>query len=142
MSMAREQWTSTREGRHLTGRRKKDTVPELMLRQALHAEGGRFRLHRRLAPSCNPDIVLPGRRVAVFVDGCWWHSCPEHGRKTPFTGPNAYLWAAKLARTRERDQDATRTGQDLGWTVLRVWECEVMADPRSAARRILAVKNS
>lgn len=137
--MVRGQWKSTPEGRHLSGRRNQDTVPEMLLRRALHAEGARFRLHRRLAPGCNPDIVLPGRRMAVFVDGCWWHSCPEHGRKTPFTGPNADLWDAKLARTRQRDQDATRIAEQLGWIVFRIWECEVVADSRSAARRVLGV---
>lgn len=136
--MPREQWTSTSEGAHLRGRRKTDTEPELLLRRALHARGGRFRLHRRLALRCTPDLVLPGRRVAVFVDGCWWHSCPEHGRKTPFTGPNAGLWEAKMRRVRERDQEATATAEQLGWTVIRLWECEVRVDPVASAGRVLA----
>lgn len=132
-----ESWVSTREGRHLAGRRKIDTSPELLLRRALHAAGARFRLHRQLARRCTPDIVLPGRRVAVFVDGCWWHSCPAHGRKKPFTGPNAALWEAKMARNRERDADATVIAERLGWTVVRVWECKIMADPHAAARQVL-----
>jgi len=73
----------------------------------------------------------------VFVDGCWWHSCPVHGRKTPFTGPNAELWEAKMARVRQRDAEATATAQRLGWTVLRLWECEIMSDPQEAALRVL-----
>jgi DNA mismatch endonuclease (patch repair protein) len=81
--------------------------------------------------------VLPGSRVAVFVDGCWWHSCPVHGRKAPFTGPNAMLWEAKMIRNRERDAYATKTAKSLGWCVVRVWECEVEADPQAAARRVL-----
>jgi len=108
-----------------------------MLRRAIHAQGGRFRLHRRLALRCTPDLVLPGRRLAVFVDGCWWHSCPEHGRKTPFTGPNADLWEAKMQRNRERDVHATATATELGWAVLRLWECEITTDPAAAARRVL-----
>ena len=80
---------TTRAGAHLAGRRKVNTTPEVLLRQAVHAAGGRFRLHRRIAKGCTPDFVLPSRRVAVFVDGCFWHGCPEHGRKTPWTGPNA-----------------------------------------------------
>jgi DNA mismatch endonuclease, patch repair protein len=135
--VVRESWTSTPEGRHLSGRSKVNTSPELLLRRAIHAQGGRYRLHRRLAPRCTPDIVLPGRRLAVFVDGCWWHSCPVHGRKTPFTGPNAALWEAKMARNRERDADATETAQELGWSVIRIWECEVESDPAAAARRVL-----
>lgn len=135
--MPRESWISTREGRHLAGRQKSHTEPELLLRRALHAAGSRFRLHRRLAFRCTPDIVLPGRRVAVFVDGCWWHSCPVHGRKKPFTGPNAALWEAKMARNRERDEYSTATATSLGWTVVRVWECEIIADPQAAAEKVL-----
>lgn len=135
--MAREQWVTTAPGRHLRGRRKLDTEPELLLRRALHAQGARFRLHRRLAPRCTPDLVLPSRRLAVFVDGCWWHSCPEHGRNAPFTGPNAVLWEAKMRRVRERDREGTAAAQRLGWTVVRLWECEVESDPRAAARRVL-----
>jgi DNA mismatch endonuclease, patch repair protein len=138
----RESWTSTTAGRHLSGRRKVDTGPELLLRRALHAQGARYRLHRRLADRCTPDIVFPGRRLAVFVDGCWWHSCPAHGRKTPFTGPNSALWEAKMARNLQRDADATATARELGWTVIRVWECEVTADSSAAARRVLQASDA
>ena len=58
--------------------------------------GLRFRLQRQLAKGCTPDIVMPGRRLAIFVDGCFWHGCPKHGRKSAFTGPNAQLWAEKM----------------------------------------------
>lgn len=131
---------STREGRHLAGRKKTDTGPEVQLRKALHAAGARFRLHRQLAKGCTPDIILPGRQVAVFVDGCFWHGCPEHGRKTPFTGPNAELWEAKLRRNSERDHTAAVSAQRLGWTVSRVWECEISRDPLPAAQRILDLR--
>jgi DNA mismatch endonuclease (patch repair protein) len=113
------------------------TQPELVLRRALHACGARFRLHRRLAPGCTPDLVLPGRRIAVFVDGDYWHSCPAHGRATPFTGPNAALWQEKLARNRLRDRVSTEAARAAGWTVVRVWECTVRADPVAAARAVL-----
>lgn len=127
----------TREGRHLANRRKTDTRPEIALRKALHAAGARFRLQRRLAKGCTPDIVFPGSKVAVFVDGCFWHGCPTHGRKTPWTGPNAELWAAKMERNAERDRRSTSVAVDLGWTVLRVWECEVGSDGGEAAQRVL-----
>jgi len=94
-----------------------------------------------LAAGCTPDIVLPGSRVAVFVDGCWWHSCPVHGRKTPFTGPNAELWEAKMARNHERDKFATTTAESLGWTVIRLWECEITANPQAAAGIVAAAAN-
>ena len=80
---------------------------------------------------------MPASRLAVFVDGCWWHSCPTHGRKTPFTGPNADLWTAKMARIRERDARADRLAGDLGWRVLRLWECDIRADAERCVDTIL-----
>lgn len=136
--MTSQRWTSTPKSAHLSGRKKTNTEPELLLRRALHAAGARFRLHRRLAKGCTPDVVLPGRRLAVFVDGCYWHSCPVHGRKTPFTGPNAALWEDKMLRNKERDLRSTSLAQEAGWTVVRLWECEVKASPAQAAARVLA----
>jgi len=130
-------WVSTNAGRHLGGRRKTDTQPELLLRRALHASGARFRLHRRLAPGCTPDLVLPRRRIAVFVDGDYWHSCPVHGRTRPFEGPNAALWEQKMARNKERDARSTLLAQQAGWIVVRVWECAVRADPHGTAQAVL-----
>src|SRR5215207_1957184 len=120
-----EKWVSTTAGRHLSRRRRTDTKPEMELRKALHAAGGRFRLHRQIAKGCTPDIVLPGRRLAIFVDGCFWHGCPRHGRKTPFTGPNAALWQDKMIRNRMRDERSSWVAESSGWQVERVWECEV-----------------
>ena len=131
-------WVSTNAGRHLVGRKKVNTSPEVELRSAIHAAGGRFRLHRRIAKGCTPDIVLPGRRLAVFVDGCFWHGCPDHGRKTPWTGPNASLWAEKMRRNAERDERSTELAQEAGWEVVRVWECAVRTDPAGVARDLLA----
>lgn len=129
---------STKAGSHLSGRRKTSTGPEVRLRQAIHARGGRFRLHRQLAKGCTPDFVLPGRRVAVFVDGCFWHGCPDHGRKTAWTGPNAELWRLKMERNAERDRRSTAIAETLGWTVVRVWECEVRDSLDLTAERVLA----
>lgn len=132
-----EQWTSTKAGSHLTGRRKVNTKPELDLRRAVHAAGGRFRLHRHIAKGCTPDFVLPGRHVAVFVDGCFWHGCPRHGRKTPWTGPNAELWEQKMLRNAERDQRSNALAEERGWRVVRVWECEIRESAALTAQRIL-----
>ena len=115
-----------------------NTAPEVLLRSALHAAGARFRLHPPLAKGCTPDLVLPRHRVAVFVDGCFWHGCPEHGRKTPWTGPNAALWAAKMARNRERDRRSTALAEEQGWTVVRLWECAVRSDGASGAAVVIA----
>lgn len=133
-----EQWISTRSGTHLRGRAKTSTEPEVLLRRALHARGVRFRLHRRLAQGCTPDLVLPSRKIAVFVDGDFWHGCPVHGRKTPFTGPNAALWEQKMQRNRERDQRSTRLAEEAGWRVVRLWECVVRADPDASVDRVLS----
>ena len=133
-----EQWTSTAAGRHLAGRVKTSTKPEVTLRKALHAAGYRFRLHPRIARGCTPDLVLPRHRVAVFVDGCFFHACPEHGRRTPWTGPNAELWEAKMERNRANDVRSTRLAREAGWTVVRVWEHEITQDIDTAAERVRA----
>lgn len=90
-----------------------------------------------VARRCTPDFVLPKWHVAVFVDGCFWHGCPEHGAKE-FRGPNASLWAEKIGTNIERDHRNTATAQDAGWKVVRVWECEVRKDPLAAAQRVRA----
>jgi DNA mismatch endonuclease (patch repair protein) len=128
-------WTATAEGAHLRGRRTRNTAAEVTLRRAVHALGLRFRLHRAVAPGSTPDFVLPRWRVAVFVDGCFWHGCPDHS-PAQFRGPNAALWEAKLTTNRARDRRTTAAARDAGWTVLRVWECEVRRDAAAAARRV------
>lgn len=130
-------WVSTDQGAHLAGRRKANTAPEVLLRKAVHAAGGRFRLHRKVAKGCTPDFVIPSRGVAVFVDGCFWHGCPEHGRKKPWTGPNADLWADKMRRNSDRDQRSTSLAQEHGWTVARVWECTIRDDASAVAQALL-----
>ena len=132
-------WVSTAKGQHLQGRRARDTKPELALRRALHALGLRFRLQRRLAPGCRPDVVFVSARVAIFVDGCFWHGCPKHGRKTPFNGPNADLWEDKMRRNRERDQRANSIAGDQGYRVVRLWECDIVTDAQAAAEAVQAV---
>ena len=133
---------STKAGAHLARRRKVNTAPEVLLRRAVHAAGGRFRLHRQIAKGCTPDFVLPRRGVAVFVDGCFWHGCPRHGRKTPWTGPNAELWAEKMRRNTERDRRALTLAEEHGWRVIRVWECDVRNDPSGVAQQVLSTGSS
>lgn len=107
----------------MRGNRRVDTAPELQVRSALHAAGLRFRKDTRPVQRvrCRADVVFPRERVAVFIDGCYWHGCPEHG-KVPRT--NAVYWRAKLERNAERDAWATATLEDAGWLVLRFWEHE------------------
>ncbi|MFC9398546.1 very short patch repair endonuclease [Streptomyces sp. NPDC057027] len=128
-------WIATAAGEHLRGRRVKDTKPELTLRKAVHRLGLRFRLQRVVAPRCTADFVLPKYHVAVFVDGCFWHGCPIHGASV-FRGPNADRWAEKISTNRARDERNTAAAEAAGWTVLRIWECEVKADPERAALRV------
>jgi DNA mismatch endonuclease (patch repair protein) len=138
MGLVGDKWIGTERSRALSGRASKNTVPEVLLRQALHAAGARFRLHRRLAKGCTPDLVLPGRGVAVFVDGDFWHGCPVHYPDRLPAGPNAALWLAKFAAVRERDTRSTVLAQEAGWHVVRIWECEVHGEVRSAVARILS----
>lgn len=123
--------------RNMRANRRTDTKPELALRQALHGMGFRYRKDflLRLADGAKvrPDIVFTAKKVAVFVDGCFWHVCPEHGRQ-PTT--NDWYWSPKLRRNVERDQQADQALADAGWTVVRVWEHEPTKD---ATRRVASV---
>jgi len=101
----------------------KDTSPELKVRKALHLLGARFRLHRRDLPGA-PDIVLPGRRLAIFVHGCFWHGhdCAR-GARVP--KQNRDYWLGKVGRNRARDAVNRAALEAKGWRVETVWECEL-----------------
>src|SRR6202044_1090782 len=102
--------------------RRADTKPELALRSALHALGYRYRKDFRLdlpARRVRPDIAFTARRVAVFVDGCFWHACPDHGSKP---ANNTWYWEPKLRRNVERDRAADAALAAAGWDVVRIWE--------------------
>lgn len=107
--------------RMMAGIKGKNSQPELLVRRLLFASGYRFRLHRRDLPG-TPDIVMPSRKVAIFVHGCFWHlhqGCRY--AKMPATRPD--FWKAKLEANVERDRRAVDKLQALGWRVLCVWEC-------------------
>lgn len=110
----------------------------MMLRRAVHALGFRFRVHQAIAPRCTPDFVLPRWGLAVFVDGCFWHGCPEHGAKE-IRGPNADKWRQKLEANKARDRRNDAAAKQAGWRVLHIWECEVRKDPGAAAARVRRV---
>jgi DNA mismatch endonuclease (patch repair protein) len=113
--------------------RRTDTKPELALRSALHRRGYRFRKDHRLdldgGARVRPDIAFTARRVAVFVDGCFWHVCPQHGRDPAV---NEWYWAPKLRRNIERDRAADAALAAAGWQVVRVWEHEPLDEAISA----------
>lgn len=102
--------------------RRTDTKPELALRSELHRRGLRFRKDYRLdlgGVRPRPDVVFTRAKVAVFIDGCFWHLCPDHGRAP---GSNQAYWSPKLARNVERDRLYDGALRAAGWTVVRVWE--------------------
>jgi DNA mismatch endonuclease (patch repair protein) len=107
----------------MQNQRRRDTAPEVLVRRQLFASGARFRvnypvpgLRRR-----SIDVAFTRLRVAVFIDGCFWHECPHHGTRPR---ANRQWWADKLAANRDRDAATTRHLLDIGWRVLRFWEHE------------------
>ncbi len=117
--------------------RREGTAPEVALRRALHSLGLRYRLHKAPLPGLRrkADIVFGPARVAVFVDGCFWHGCPDHGRRRHDV--NGWYWPDKIARNRRRDQDTDLALASAGWAVVRVWEHDVTGqDARDAAENI------
>lgn len=124
--------------RMMSGIRGKDTKPERLVRQALSKAGFRFRLHRRELPGA-PDVVLPRRRLAIFVHGCFWHMHADCSySKLPSTRPE--FWLAKLSRNAYRDRVARDALIAAGWRVLTVWECatkdpEILAELPATLRR-------
>jgi DNA mismatch endonuclease (patch repair protein) len=101
----------------------KDTTPEMIVRRALTRLGARYRLHRKDLPG-SPDVVLPGRRLALFVHGCFWHGhdCAR-GARVPKA--NRDYWTAKVARNRARDEKNRAELEAAGWRVETLWECEL-----------------
>jgi DNA mismatch endonuclease (patch repair protein) len=128
----------SREKRSAVMRRVKgrDTSPELKVRKALTALGARYRLNRRDLPG-SPDIVMPGREVALFVHGCFWHghSCPR-GDRMPAT--NRDYWRAKIGRNMARDKASLAALKKLGWKPIVIWECETR--DKAALARLVARK--
>lgn len=114
--------------RNMQANRRRDTGPERALRSALHAAGYRYRCDLRIDLAdarVRPDIAFTRRKVAVFIDGCFWHSCPEHGRQPTV---NSRYWSPKLQGNRERDRRNTDALEQAGWVVVRVWEHEPVAE--------------
>jgi DNA mismatch endonuclease (patch repair protein) len=110
----------------------RDTAPEKALRSALHRRGLRYRIDVKPIEELNrrADIVFWSVKVAIFVDGCFWHGCPIHGTQAK---ANAEFWSFKIKQNQERDVDTTKRLEDAGWKVIRVWEHE---DPVKASEYI------
>jgi DNA mismatch endonuclease, patch repair protein len=113
--------------------RTRDTAPELELRRALWAAGVRgWRLHPRRV-SGRPDLAWLGRRIAIFVDGAFWHGHPDH-----YWGQSGKFWDEKIERNRKRDAKVTGELVDAGWTVLRFWDFEIDHDESGCVQKIIA----
>ena len=105
------------------------TGPEMLIRRELHWRGLRFRVNHPRLPG-RPDVAFTGARIAVFVDGCFWHACPEHG---VLPKNNRDWWRTKLDRNVARDREKDVRLEEIGWMVVHVWEHE---DPVKAANSI------
>lgn len=121
----------------MKGNRRSGTKPEQRLRSRLHREGLRFRkdlMVRAGNIKVKPDVVFPRARVAVFVDGCFWHGCPDHGRRPRV---NADYWGPKLERNADRDARVDAALKADGWEVVRIWEHTAPVDAANAVRAAL-----
>ena len=120
--------------RRMQSVRQKNTSAESALRRELHARGLRYRIHVSVLtkPRRVADVAFSGLRVAVFVDGCFWHGCPEHAS---WPSHNAELWKKKIDDNRARDAETTQRLVQAGWRVVRIWEHE---QPGDAADRVEA----
>lgn len=114
----------------------RDTQPELVIRRFLHAAGLRYRVDVPPLPTLRrrADVVFGPTKVALFIDGCFWHGCPEHGARPTHSNPT--YWADKIRRNRERDHHTDTLLEAAGWISVRVWEHE---NPREVAERVTLV---
>jgi len=128
-----ESWASSPEARaRMQSNKSRDTKPELALRSAVHARGLRYRVSTKPLAGVRrtADLVFPRAKVAVFLDGCFWHGCPEHHT---VASANAKFWADKVETNRKRDRDTDGRLAEAGWVSIRIWEHE---DATDAARRV------
>lgn len=120
--------------RVMRANRGKDTGPEMTLRRALRESGlAGYRLHWKKAPG-RPDLAYPGRRLAIFVHGCFWHRCPNCD--LPMPRSHTDYWRTKFKRNQERDARMLKELEDEGWRAIVVWECEIKDDMGVVLKRI------
>ncbi|MER6789335.1 very short patch repair endonuclease [Streptomyces sp. NPDC000658] len=119
--------SSAARRRNMQAIRNRDTKPEWLIRRLVHARGLRYRVAAKPLPNLRrtADMVFGPAKVAVFIDGCYWHGCPEH-YVPPKTNPG--YWSDKVARNMARDRDTDQRLVEAGWTVLRFWEHEPSED--------------
>ena len=132
--LTRDRITPAQRSENMRSIRSRNTQPELLLRRELWRRGLRYRLGRRVHGT-RPDLIFTRAKLAVFVDGCFWHGCPTHYR--PPAG-NAGYWRSKIEGNRARDARNNDALAESGWRALRLWECEVKRDPSLAADVVAA----
>ncbi len=115
------------------------TAPETALRTAIRSAGLRYRVADGAGLPGTPDLVFRRRKLAVFVDGCFWHGCPRHGT-VPKT--NTAFWEDKILRNGRRDRRVNRELRALGWNVLRIWEHDIKSESVRTVRRIARLLDS
>lgn len=121
----------------MKGNRGKNTKPELLVRGMLREAGfPGYRVHWSGAPG-RPDIAYPGRKVAIFVNGCYWHRCPTCNPPTPKA--HAEFWTTKFIANEDRDKRQVASLQEAGWTVIVIWECALKKEPELAIAEAVAV---
>ena len=128
----------------MSANRAKDTKPEILFRKVLWANGIRgYRLNWRKAPG-RPDIAFPGKKIAIFINGCYWHRCPYC--KLPLPKTNTKFWKEKFDRNIARDKKKNKQLLDLGWNVLVFWECDIKSKINNCLNNIIkeldAIKSS
>lgn len=117
--------------------RGRDTSAELSVRRLIHAEGLRYRVDAAplVGVRRRADIVFRRQKIAVFIDGCFWHGCPEHGRKSFNSNPD--YWPSKIESNRARDMETTALLSEAGWTVMRFWEHEESVEVARTIERVV-----
>jgi len=135
--MSRIPPSSSDASRRMAKVRQKGTDAEVALRQEMHRIGLRYRIGCEVLknPRRVADVAFPGRKIAIFVDGCFWHGCPEHAT---WPKQNAELWRQKIEANRRRDADTNARLEALGWTVLRFWSHESPAKAAKMVARVVA----
>lgn len=134
-----ESWASSDVTRaSMKGNRSRDTLPELALRREVHRLGLRYRVAVRPLPGLRrtADLVFRSTKIAVFMDGCFWHGCPDHHTAA---NRNSEYWAAKVAGNKARDKDTDQHLRQAGWLVVRFWEHD---NPWDAAQQVLVAVQS
>ena len=120
--------------RVMSSNKAKNTKPELKLRKALYADGIRgYRLNWKKVPG-KPDIAFPGRKIGIFINGCYWHRCPYCELSLPKT--NTDFWREKFKKNIKRDKKKEKELLDLGWTVLVFWECKIKTNIKDCINKI------